>query len=292
MGEGARKAVFRKLFAPILGSAGDAQTLDLAAEIGMHFHAHIDVGVRVQDRDGTALRPISPSPVVTSSGSPLGDEAPIDSATVETLERWRQRYRLRSDPADRHIGLPSASWSSIEGGGLERAVARRAIYADLTCLAVDQNRITEVSAIVRSILFASGRPLLLVPTTGAGLPSILGEHTVIGWNGTVEAVHATTSALPLLEISPQIEIISIGEEAVNAIDAYALSRYLAHRRIRADASGIAKKDWTGGDVIDAAVDRGARLLVMGAHVRPDERGFGNATRHMLEHIPIPVIMMS
>lgn len=289
--------MFRKLFAPILGLPSDAQTLDLAAEIGTHFHAHIDVGVHVRGGNGTRPRPISsdpsrsPSPLAAPPDMPLGDQAPLDPAVVETLERWRQRYRLRPDPAGRHVGLPSTSWSSIEGG-LEHAVARRAIYADLTCLAVDRNRIAEMSAIVQPILFASGRPLLLVPTTEADIPPILGEPTVLGWNGTVEAVHATTSALPLLAISRQIDIISIGEEAVNAIDAYALARYLAHRRIRADASGIAKKDWTGGDVIDAAVARGARLLVMGAHVRPDERRFGNATRHMLEHIPVPVIMAS
>jgi nucleotide-binding universal stress UspA family protein len=282
--------MFRKLFAPILGMRSDAQTLNLAAEIGTHFHAHIDVGVCVRDENERRPRPIPPSPVAAPLDMPLADETPIDPAIVETLERWRQRCRLRVGSADRHVGLPSTSWSSMSGP--ERAIARRAIYADLTCLAVDRNRIAEISSIVQPILFSSGRPLFLVPTSGAEVPPILGEPTVIGWNGTAEAVHAIVSALPVLEISPKIDIISIGEEAVNAIDAYALASYLGHRRIRADASGIVKKDWTGGDVIDAAVARGARLLVMGAHVRPDERRFGNATRHMLEHIPIPVIMAS
>ena len=282
--------MFRKLFAPILGMPSDAQTLNIAAEIGTHFHAHIDVGVRVGDPNGMRPRSILPSPVGALLDTPFGDETPIDQAVVETLERWRQRHRLRPGSADRHVGLPSASWSSVSGP--ERAIARRAIYADLTCLAVDRDRIAEISATVQTILFSSGRPLLLVPTGGANVPPILGEPTVIGWNGTAEAVRATISALPFLEISPKIDIISIGEEAVNAIDAYALASYLGHRRIRADASGIAKQDWRGGDVIDAAVARGARLLVMGAHVRSDERRFGNATRHMLEHIPIPVIMAS
>jgi hypothetical protein len=268
----------------------DAQTLSLAAEIGTYFNAHIDVGVRSQDANETGPGSIPPSPVGAPLDPPLGEETPIDSAIVESLERWRRRFRLRPGSADRRAGLPSASWSSVSGP--ERAIAHRAIYADLTCLAVDRDHIAELSAIVQPILFSSGRPLLLVPTTGADVPPILGEPIVIGWNGTAEAVHAVTSALPILEISPKTDIISIGEEAVNAIDAYALANYLSHRRIRSDASGIAKKDWTGGDVIDAAVARGARLLVMGAHVRADERQFGNATRHMLEHIPIPVIMAS
>lgn len=257
--------MFRKLFAPVLGLPGDTQTLALAAEIGTHFHTHIEVGIR---------------------GGSRGEEAPLDAAVVETLERWRHSHRLRLDPDGRHPALPATSWSAIAEGG----IARCATYADLTCLAIDRSRVDETSAIVQSILFASGRPLLLVPVSASGLPSILGEPVVIGWNGTSEAVHAVQCALPFLEISQRIDIISIGEETVNAIEAYALARYLTHRRIRAEASGIAKKDWTGGDVIDAAVARGARLLVMGAHVRTDERRLGNATRHMLERIPIPVFM--
>jgi hypothetical protein len=50
---------------------------------------------------------------------------------------------------------------------------------------------------------------------------------------------------------------------VNAFDAYELAKYLSWSGVRAAATGIALEDWTGGDVVDAALDRGAKLLVMG-----------------------------
>src|SRR6185369_4494965 len=141
-GGGATKSVFRKLFAPILGMRSDAQTLSLAAEIGTYFHAHIDVGVRSRDANETGPGSIPPSPVGAPLDPPLGEETPIDSAIVESLERWRRRFRLRPGSADRRAGLPSASWSSVSGP--ERAIAHRAIYADLTCLAVDRDHIAEL----------------------------------------------------------------------------------------------------------------------------------------------------
>lgn len=47
---------------------------------------------------------------------------------------------------------------------------------------------------------------------------------------------------------------------------------------------MAMEDWRGGDVVDAALDRGAKLLVMGARVNV------NATNHMFQTLPMTVLM--
>lgn len=84
--------MLKKLFAPVLGLPSDAQTLALAAEIGTRFHAHIDVGVHVRDGGGASASamfsgpPPDAVPAVTVSDG-RGDEAPLDPAVVETLER-------------------------------------------------------------------------------------------------------------------------------------------------------------------------------------------------------------
>jgi hypothetical protein len=112
----------------------------------------------------------------------------------------------------------------------------------------------------------------------------MGEPIVIGWNGSVEAVRAVTGALPFIQTSRRVEVISIGEKSVNAFDAYELAKYLAWSGVQAAATGIAIEDWKGGDVVDAALDKGAKLLVMGA------RENGNATGHLLRTLPITVLM--
>lgn len=134
------------------------------------------------------------------------------------------------------------------------------------------------------MLFASGRPALLRPMRDYAAAPLLGQPVVIGWNGSVEAVRALAGALPFLAASRRVEVLSIGEESVNAFDAYELAKYLGWCGIRAAASGIAKEDWTGGDVVDAALAKGAKLLVMGA--RPG----GGATSHMLDALPIAALM--
>jgi len=90
--------------------------------------------------------------------------------------------------------------------------------------------------------------------------------------------------MPLIRANRRVEVISIGEKAVNAFDAYEVAKYLAWSGVRATAVGIAIEDWTGGDVIDAALGRGAQLLIMGARQR------GSVTSHMLRSLPITVFM--
>jgi hypothetical protein len=201
------------------------------------------------------------------------------------FELWRRQHRFELQPECTHRGLASTSWLSLNGRP-EQRLAQRAQLADLVCLGVKPDE-TETGGTrdLRAMLFSSGRPFLLQPAgDNVGGTSIVGEPIVIGWNGSVEAVHAVTGALPLIQRSRRVDIISIGEESVNAFDAYDLAKYLAWSGVRAVAAGIAVEDWTGGDVVDAALDKGAKLLVMGA------RHSGNATSHILGNLPIPALI--
>jgi hypothetical protein len=138
---------------------------------------------------------------------------------------------------------------------------------------------------VLHLLFSSGRPILFRPVReDTRDAAIMGEPIVIGWNGSVEAVRAVAGALPFIQTSRLVEVISIGEKSVNAFDAYELAKYLSWSGVRAAATGLAMEDWTGRDVVDAALGRGAKLLVMGARVS------GNATNHMFQTLPMTVLM--
>ena len=138
---------------------------------------------------------------------------------------------------------------------------------------------------MQAVLFSSGRPVLIRPVSHDRRNApIIGGPMVIGWNGSVEAVRAVVGALPLIQASRRVEVISIGEKSVNAFDAYELVKYLAWWGVQAGATGIAIEDWTGGDVVDAALGKGAKLLVMGAREK------GNATSHMLRTLPMPALM--
>lgn len=269
-----------KLFVPVFGGEEDAVALELAAEVGCYFHAHLEVAA-----GGLQLG---------KSGHgrhPEGREAAgNDRHTL--FERWRTKHRLELEQEELEFsservyrGLASASWLDL-GSGSDETLAHRAKFADLVCLAVKPgDSRSRAARALDTLLFSSGRPALLQPMRHDGAePFTMGQPIVIGWNGRVEAVRALTGALPLVKVSRQVEVLSIGEESVNAFDAYEVVKYLRWSGIQATASGIAVKDWTGGDVVDAAIDQGAKLLVMGAR-----RG-GSTTPHMLETLPIAALM--
>jgi hypothetical protein len=266
-----------KILVPLLNGAETAVALNLAAEIAIYFHAHIEVATA-----GLA-RPDSRQSYTTLRS---GDITPdIDQGAFSLFEAWRHQRRLELQPECAYRGLASTSLI-VHDDTPENGAANRARFTDLVCCAVEPGKAeTQRTRVLHSLLFSSGRPILFRPVReDTKDAAIMGEPIVIGWNGSVEAVRAVTGALPLIQTSRLVEVISIGEKSVNAFDAYELAKYLSWSGVRAAATGLALEDWTGGDVVDAALDRDAKLLVMGARVN------GNATNHMFQSLPMTVVM--
>lgn len=247
--------MIRTILLPLLES-DDGRALALAADLCRHFRSHLEV-------------------VCVAEGRPLAETS---------FHEWRLAQGLRPE---RRRGLPSASLSQIvEAHGLES----RARLADLICV-VPPPAGEPVEGLIERLVFACGRPVLVVPMAGPYLPnSFLGAGTVIGWNASAEAVRAISAALPFLEVSASVEVLTLDEEAYGAADAYEIVGHLSAHGIQATAAGIGRKNWSGGDVIDVARSRDAGLFVMGA--RRQAGSLGSATRRYLASLPFPVLMMA
>jgi len=261
----------------MFNGAESAVALNLAAEVATYFHAHIEVVAAglAGPRSGqsyTTLRSVDITP-------------DIDQGVFSLFEAWRHQRCLDLQPECVYRGLASTSLV-VHNDTTESGVANRARLADFVCFAVEPGEAEiQRTRVLHSLLFSSGRPILFRPVRDDTKDAaIMGEPIVIGWNGSVEAVRAVTGALPFIQTSRLVQVISIGEKSVNAFDAYELAKYLSWSGVRAAAAGIAMEDWTGGDIVDAALDRGAKLLVMGARVN------GNATNHMFQTLPMTVLM--
>ena len=145
----------------------------------------------------------------------------------------------------------------------------------------------------------SGRPVLIIPRTGhfAPLGEGIVEKAVVGINGTRESARAMFEALPLLKRVKETRLVWVdpyrqsGEagEVPGAEEAAVLSRH----GLKAVAEPMMTDGRNAGEaLLMRANDLGADLLVMGAyaHSRMREFVFGGATRHVLEHMTIPVLM--
>jgi nucleotide-binding universal stress UspA family protein len=212
---------------------------------------------------------------------------------MRTFQDWRATHGFSKSPDRVHRGLASTSFSDYSSWPAVD-LPHRAQFADLICIPVPVGaKPDHTDDIIEAALFGSGRPVLMVPIRERYTPgSLLGTRVVVGWNGSGEAVHAISAALPFLEVSARVEVITIDEEAAGAADAYEMATYLAFHGIAATGSGIGRKNWSGGDVIDVAVDRAAGLLVIGARQHSGSRALGSATRHILAAKSLPVMMMA
>lgn len=164
---------------------------------------------------------------------------------------------------------------------------------DLFLAAVGPSMLGDIST-AESVLFGSGRPVIVFPEQGPPIGPTL-SRVAIAWDGTRPAARSVSDALPLLKSASEVRVVTIIDEKPTAGPGIAvdLVRHLARHGISAtvdevkfegDSIGKALRSYVAGQRID--------LLVMGAfgHSRTREFILGGATRSMLDNPPIPLLM--
>lgn len=145
------------------------------------------------------------------------------------------------------------------------------------------------------VIIESGRPVLLIPNAGT-FPTI-GDRVTVAWSARREATRAVFDAMPFLVGAERVRIVSVNpqDQATPAgdIPGAEISATLARHAVKCEAGTAVSREIDVGDVIlSGLMDDGADLLVMGAwgHSRMREVVFGGVTRHILEHMTVPVLM--
>jgi nucleotide-binding universal stress UspA family protein len=146
----------------------------------------------------------------------------------------------------------------------------------------------DVTRIIETALFRSGRPVLIVPYIQRE-PMRLG-NVLIAWDGGAPAARALGDAMPLLAAAGQIEVVAVGA-ADGDRPAANVARHLARHGMRAKTRLLPDGD-VAAALLSYAADAEADLLVMGGygHSRFREVILGGATRGILESMTVPVFM--
>ena len=134
----------------------------------------------------------------------------------------------------------------------------------------------------RPVLVARGR---VAPT--------LGDKALVPFNGTVEASAALSRAMPLLVKAKSVEILHLEEHGLNTGAVADAKRYIAqHGGNAAISEQKPSGKGIGEDIATIANATGADMVVMGAYGRSRLRELvlGGATRHMVMHSPVPVLL--
>ena len=255
---------------------GHESRLALAAELAGRHEAHL-TGLFV-------IEPISFAGLASSAGTGFA-AAEAFQAIQETHRAARggagaRLEKLFRTAADRPgIG---AEWCVVEADAAA-AVTLHARYADLAVLGQsDPDHQRFGAAVPEAVLLGSGRPVLVVPYIGAKPP--LGRRVLAMWNASREAARAVNDALPLIAAAESVTVLSInparGTAGEGDLPAAVIAHHLARHGVKAESA------YTAADGL------GADLIVMGGygHSRTRELVLGGATRTLLRHMTVPVLL--
>ena len=261
------------------GSPSWSSRLRVAFDLARTYQAHL-VGVGVRQ------------PLPLLPGAEIGMiYAELEMSAKRELARDAERFAQ----AVRTIDYAALSeWREAEGEPAQ-ALASSARYADL-CVVSQGDLDAEGAARVElpaDLALASGRPVLVVPFVGAGVP--IARRALIAWNGSREAARAVGDSLPFLARADEVHVLTVSEAGLQDTQGHDLARYLARHGLRVEVHTHSPSGLSPASVIlNIACELGSDLLVIGCygHTRLREALFGGVTRETLRSMTIPVLMSS
>lgn len=283
------------ILAVVTADSRSVSALKTAVAIGRKFSAYVEA---------LHVRPELESiiPVVTGDVSAKAARRLLEDAQMKAAERADRAHRLFQDivlelslpltkvDAEPEVGRFSVAWS--ETTGVEASeIVRRGRPFNLTVLAQSHDEQNQSSSeVLTAALFRTGRPILLAPPE---VPVTVGERLMLAWNDTREAAAGLWAALPFAAEAADVTVASV-IEGDSSVDPSAIVRALARHGIKADGETLDRgKLGVGERLLMAASQRNCDLLVMGAygHSRLQELVLGGATKHVLKHARIPLLMV-
>jgi nucleotide-binding universal stress UspA family protein len=231
-------------------------------------------------------------------------QAPMFSDAISALDALYATYAktARADEAESKAvfdgamagGETSSEWRAVDGM-VEDALIQAARFADLVVVGqYDPEAPASVSPsdLVERVAMAGERPSLIVPYIGAARTP--GEHVMVCWNGSREAVRAITGSLPFLKKAGKVSLLMVdaqkmsaapepGADAVRWLERHGVKVAVHHDS--SDGSDI------GGVLLSRSADLGVDLIVMGlyGHSRMRELVLGGASRTLLASMTVPLL---
>jgi nucleotide-binding universal stress UspA family protein len=186
-------------------------------------------------------------------------------------------------------GAPSWGWLDTAPDGDDFVGSYGRVF-DLTVLGKPGDEAQSPRmATLETALFESGRPVLIVPQA----PRQLGENVLVAWNCSTEQARTTAFAMPLLREAKKVTVLTVEGAMVPGPSGAQIARSLRLNGIPAEAVTLNPGRRIPGEVIlGHAETLGCDLLIKGAYTQSRLRQmiFGGATRHILAHATIPVLM--
>jgi nucleotide-binding universal stress UspA family protein len=234
----------------------------------------------------------------SGEGDMLADSQFKELEDETRLAADRARTRFEACAADRGLPIaattagngPTAGWQEIEGTE-DFVIGSHGRLFDLIVIGREFGRHwLNWRMLAESALFESGRPVLLAPQAPAGT---CGENVTIAWNASTETARTVAFSVPLLRRARSVTVLSVEGWGVPGPSGNELAVYLTRTGVRATARTVPKDGRSPGEtVLHDCARSGTDLLIKGAYTQSRLRQliFGGATRHIMAHAQLPVIL--
>ena len=283
---------FAQILVPLTGGQRDEIVLAGAFAFAKPFQGHV-VGLFVRPD------PVEAMPFYGEGMSSAVVQEIMDVSKKATSAASRKALATLVAAAERTNAViadpataagPSGSFREVEGAFAEQ-VARAATLSDVVVFGpLRENDRPGLSEAFESTLLSIGRPILLVTQEG----SFDFTKIAIAWNGSIASAHAVSAALPLLKKASKVEILVVKRPNNEPIETDDIQTYLRLHEVETAASLVEAADRPVADVLlDAAAERGARMLVAGGygHNRLRELFVTGTTRRVVAKTAMPCFLV-
>ena len=269
---------------PMTHTKGDDTALVAAISLATHFGSHL-----------TVIEPVSlPTPF------PEAWWAVPNLQISQMYADLREAGNKHASQLKERLGKEGISFEvrTVESYLAEpsRLVALHARYSDLCMVPIPESAAdgSVVREFFDSLLFESGRPILVVPQgRTVELPF---RRAIVAWQPTREATRALHDALPLMRGASSVDIVvvdpAVGETRHGPDPGTDVAAHLARHDLAVNVVSLPSRGDTVATVLRRhAVETGADLIVAGGfgHSRMREWVLGGTTRELLQDARIPVL---
>lgn len=247
-----------------------------------------DLGARI-----TALaleEDVFARPTVISPGDLDSAEA-SDSREVSNVQQLLNAF---TNAASRGNIRTQSRSGKVPADQIASILAEHARFSDLTLVPVRPHD-SQTERIIETLLFESGRPLLLCPEQQVDELRPEFENVMIAWDHSARAARAVGDALPILQAAASVRVVTVTDDTTDAIvqSGTALVDHLREHGVYASfettkggGSSIGKVlgSWANSHAMDA--------IVMGAyhHSRLNEIVWGGVTKTVIGQPPCWVMI--
>ena len=266
-----------------------------------------DILVHMDDSKGCAARLDAALELALIHSAHVTGLYVIPSYTTPPLVEYQmgpELLKLEQDNRDRANTAKQGFLNTLEKTGLSgewhtlkdeplNALNQHGRHVDLIIVGQEEETgLDPVSTgLAGRLVLEVGRPVLVLPYIQTS--KVIGRRVLLAWNGSREAVRAINDAIPLLIGAKEVQVLAISSPNAKRVSCSEICVHLARHDITAEVAHLDIDDLSVGDgLLSRAADTGVDLIVMGAygHTRFRELVLGGATRHLLRHMTVPVLM--